>query len=324
MGEILEARRVSASLRLTSLRDRLDRATEIARNKACVYLTGSFGRGEASAFSDLDLFIVSGGDSEQPPLSKLDEILLKAELIRATRELGFPEFSDDGEYFSHYPQWVLINRLGKQDDDVRNTFTARLLLLLESRPLLGEDVYSTVIPNVINAYWRDYETRETEFIPAFLANDILRLWRSFCVNYEARTRREPDEQRAKRKLKNYKLGHSRLLTCYSALLYLLATFRLQKTVHPENAIEMTRLTPTERIEWILHQPDLADAHDVVRKLIEHYEHFLSATDRPKHELVSRILAGEELFSSQYAFGDLVFQAIEKIGQRSKFHRVLVV
>ena len=38
-----------------------------------------------------------------------------------------------------------------------------------------------------------------EFMPAFLANDILRLWRTFCVNYEARTQTEPAEKKAKRK-----------------------------------------------------------------------------------------------------------------------------
>jgi hypothetical protein len=60
--------------------------------------------------------------------------------------------------------------------------------------------------------------RCSSVVPAFLANDILRIWRTFCVNYEARTETEPAEKKAKRKLKNYKLEHSRLLTCYSALL----------------------------------------------------------------------------------------------------------
>jgi hypothetical protein len=75
--------------------------------------------------------------------------------------------------------------------------------------------YKHVIEEVIAAYWRDYDDHKNEFVPAFLANDILRLWRTFCVNYEARTSTDPPHQRAKRRLKNYKLKHSRLLTSYS-------------------------------------------------------------------------------------------------------------
>jgi hypothetical protein len=151
-------------------------------------------------------------------------------LIEATRALGIPEFSGDGRYLMHYSVQDFTKTLGTPEDDVTNTFTARLLLLLESRPLLESAVYRDVTEEVIVAYWRDYADHKTDFMPAFLANDILRLWRTFCVNYEARTARVPDREKAKGKLKNYKLKHSRLLTCYSALLYLLTVYSKQQTV----------------------------------------------------------------------------------------------
>ena len=143
-------------------------------------------------------------------------------MISATRRLKIREFSGDGEYLVHYTQHELVEALGKRHDDAKNTFTARLLLLSESRPVLGTQVYDKTIDNVVEAYWRDYEDQKNDFTPTFLANDILRLWRTFCVNYGASTSSEPAEKKAKRKLKNYKLRHSRLLTCYSALLYLLS------------------------------------------------------------------------------------------------------
>lgn len=326
MGKILDYRRNQANVRLTELQKKLTRAEEIASEKACVYITGSFGRGEASRHSDLDLFIVGKGNAAKPALGNLDEICLKAELIAMTRELSFPEFSHDGEYLVHYPQDELIKTLGKQHDDASNTFTARLLLLLESRPLIGQDVYDGVIKDVIAAYWRDYEKHKNDFVPAFLANDILRLWRTFCVNYEAGTTSEPEEKRAKRKLKNHKLRHSRLLTCYSALLYLLARYGDQKSVHPEDALEMTRLSPTERLEWLLGQQRLNRAHQKIRELLDHYERFLSETDAPENKLVSKIIAsrGKEAFSSVGELGDITFELIETIGERTNFHRVLVV
>jgi hypothetical protein len=121
---------------------------------------------------------------------------------------------------------------------------------LESYPLVEEAVHAEVINDVIAAYWRDYEERSDQFVPAFLANDILRLWRTFCVNYEVRTERRPDKKKWKRKTKNYKLKFSRLLTCYSALLYLLSIFQSNGTVHPADVINMVGLSPTQRLEAI--------------------------------------------------------------------------
>jgi predicted nucleotidyltransferase len=251
VGQLLEERRSQATDRITQLQTELKAAEKLCEGRACAYITGSVSRGEASAHSDLDLFIVSKGTLRAPDLTRLDEILIKADLIQATNKLGFPPFSGDGEYLTRHIVSELAGALGKPHDDVNNTFTARLLLLLESKPLLGKSVYDQVISDVIAAYWKDYPGRKDEFLPAFLANDILRMWRTFCVNYEARTQSIPAEKKAKRKLKNYKLKHSRLLTCYSALLFLLAVFVEKQTVRPDDVKQMVSITPTERLELLL-------------------------------------------------------------------------
>jgi hypothetical protein len=85
-------------------------------------------------------------------------------------------------------------------------------------------------------------------IELFHANDFLRPWRTFCVNYGARTSTDPPRQMAKRRLKNYKLKHGRLLTCYSGLLYLLAIYSSKETVDSLDVVAMTRLTPPQRPE----------------------------------------------------------------------------
>jgi predicted nucleotidyltransferase len=209
LSDIAKRRETSRS-RLVEVQRELTESEALATGKACVYATGSFARGEASRFSDLDLFIVGKSESPQakagqtppPPerlLKRLDEICIKAELISATRQLKIPEFSGDGEYLTFYTVRELVRSLGRPDDDATNTFTARLLLLLESTPLVEANVYTDVISEVVLPYWRDYEDHQNDFMPAFLANDILRLWRTFCVNYEARTDTDPAEKKAKRK-----------------------------------------------------------------------------------------------------------------------------
>ena len=330
MDELAD-RRSQTAARLLLLRERLETAEKLAAGKACVYATGSFGRGEANKNSDLDLFIVGLDNKNQgfegSVLNRLDEICIKADLIQTTRDLGIPEFDGDGRYLMHYSVQEFTRKLGTPDDDVTNTFTARLLLLLESRPLLEEAVYKEVTGEVIAAYWRDYEDHKSNFMPAFVANDILRMWRTFCVNYEARTQREPDDKKAKGKIKNYKLKHSRLLTCYSALLYLLAVYKRNNTVTPTDAVAMIELTPTERLEWLRHQPELEIAHESLSNLLTEYDLFLQTTGVEEDELVRRFLnknTAAEYMNRAYRFGDLMFKSLNKIGDGNKFHRLLVV
>jgi hypothetical protein len=330
MGDLLNQRRAYAARRVSELRTALDGSEQLCTGKACVYTTGSFGRGEAGDHSDLDLFIVSLATDDEPPRSKLgrlDEILIKADLIECTRNQTFPEFSGDGEYLVRHSVHQLVDSLGKRNDDAENTFTARLLLLLESQPLLGNEAYKEVTDNVIAAYWRDYTDHKGDFIPAFLANDILRLWRTLCVNYEAGTFTEPDEEKAKRKLKNFKLKHSRLLTCYSALLFLLYVYESEKTVSPGKAREMVELTPTQRLEFLLRQKSLAPVHDKLSLLIGQYESFLTASNQPKSALIAQFLdkeQGRKLLHEASRFGNLVFDVLGEMGKSSRFHRLLVV
>ena len=131
-------------------------------------------------------------------------------------------------------------------------------------------------------------------MPAFLANDILRLWRTFCVNYEARTSDVPPEKKNKRRLKNYKLKYSRMLTCYSALVYLLALHNAAGTVSPEDVRGMVARSPTERLEWLLTLEYLKDAHGVVGELLDKYSEFLGNTNEtdclPQRQTRSYLIA----------------------------------
>lgn len=332
MGEILERRRRETRERLKRFGGNLGAAAKLVDGRACVYATGSFARGEASEHSDLDLFIVGRGRIDERALPNLDEICVKADLIEMTRTHGIHDFSGDGEYLKHYTIDELVGTLGKAEDDATNTFTARLLLLLESEPLVGRDTYDFAIDQVLSAYWRDYQDHSTSFVPAFLANDVLRIWRTFCVNYEARTQTEPAERKAKRKLKNYKLKHSRLLTCYSALALLLALFKEKGTVAPSDAKDMVRQTPTERLEWLKSSASFSQSSARVDVLLEKYERFLAETEVEESVLVQRFLdrpTSQRLFKEASEFGDEMFALLDTIGRDAngtpnRFYRLLVV
>jgi len=103
--------------------------------------------------------------------------------------------------------------------------------------------------------------------------------------------------------------------------------RNREDVDPEAAVHMTGLSPTGRLEWLLTQNHLAAAHQPVRELLEHYERFLAATDYSERELVERFLnaaKSKEYSLSANELGNLTFKALELIGQRNPFHRLIVV
>jgi hypothetical protein len=333
MGKIIEERRQFSDDKFEHLRSSLVLAPEICKDRACVYATGSFGRREASEHSDIDLFIVSLSDevgegrTVRSRLSKLNEILLKAELIRVSDKLGFPPFSQDGRFLQQHTAWKLIKSTGDQSDDAENTFTARLLLLLESRPLIANDVHSRIIDDVIAKYWSEFKSHSDRFMPAYLANDVLRYWRTLCLNYEANTSEEMIKFPAKRKINNYKLKHSRMLTCYSALLVLLHVFVKNGTVIPSDVQRMVYQTPTQRIEWVAAEAKTPELVEVLQLLLERYERFLSIASQSKDELselFSNAAEALKLRGERSEFGDLVCKALYLIGRDNPFYRRLVV
>jgi predicted nucleotidyltransferase len=214
----LDERRNTTDKRFEAVEKRVATVAPLLGDFATVYATGSYGRGEASEFSDLDVFILADTDAKrQPKLEPLNLIRVQAALIDALAAERLPEFSDQGAYLQLHSMTEMIEKLGSRDDDYENLFTARMLLLLESRPLLGTPMYDRALGLVIDEYWRDYEQNAERFLPIYLTNDLIRYWKVLCLNYEAKTRNT--ENPNKRRLTNYKLKHSRLLTCYSALLY---------------------------------------------------------------------------------------------------------
>jgi hypothetical protein len=341
----IDERRAFSLSRMQEFAAQLGQAEGSYGSQCCVYATGSYGRGEASRHSDLDVFIVGltkppsdaatvGEKSHEPALSRLDQTCIMSDLVRATRALELPEFSGNGEYLKHYTDHELAKAIGAPNDDHANTFTARLLMLLESQPIFGNAVYEQAIATIIDAYYLDYDDHAESFEPVFLVNDILRLWRTFCVNYEHRTRaaaktppgtEETPDKKAKRKLKHYKLTHSRMLTCYSAIASLLETFSRKRTVSKDDIRQLVSERPLDRLAAIGQRRNVVA--DQVNAVVDHYAGFLKATDASERNLIAQFQDRE--FARQRAndarsFGQLVFNLVRSIDVESRLYQTLVV
>jgi hypothetical protein len=314
----------------------LKEAENLIVGKACVYATGSFGRLEAGERSDLDLFIVVDTQKPRGPkagrvgaLDGLDEIKLKYHLIKAVENGNIARFDGGGKYLAVHTVGDFTGNLGSPEDDAKNTFTGRLLMLLESKPLLESGIYAKAVGNVTEAYFIDYHDNKASFIPAFLINDIMRMWRTFCVNYEYyRTKGS-----VKSKVKLLKLKYSRMLTCYSAIVFLLALFVRNGSVRPSDVGQMVRLTPTQRLEAIggsafwAPSPPPPSLPSLAREALQLYSEFLELVHRT--DVSEQYVRHEkEWRSKSLQFRDKLANLIDVIahsaGEPSRLYRFILI
>lgn len=316
--------------RIDDLGLRLEAVKGLLRDEPlCIYATGSYGRLEAGEASDIDIFFLYEGHPAVQRLSNLTLIRLSACLIDATEEMGFPSFSGDGRYLDVHYLDHMEEVLGSPEDDSLNAFTARMLLLLESRPVYGAERYRRILSAVVGFYYRDFEDHSDHFRPTFLINDILRFWRTLTLNYEhdryevlQLPEDEQAEAKAKSALKNYKLKVSRLATCFSMILHLASE---KPPVPAERVLELCALTPRERFEALRGVGD-AEADRCIETLLGTYETFLEHVQRPRPELLDDF-RDEELRRAQLAeageFGERIFELLSILVPRERLRHLIV-
>lgn len=288
-----------------------------------IFAAGSYARGEASLYSDVDLFFITHQeDSEVLDNPRLREIKIMSEVIRVTEDLlKFPAPSNDGEFLKILTLDEILKHLGGRDDDYRNHFTARMLMILESIPVHGNDAYAIALEAIIDSYLRDYEDHSADFRPTFIVNDIIRFWKTLCLNYEHKRNQVENARRVKQKIRNFKLGYSRLLTCF-ATVALLSSY---KQISKEDLLVICRLTPIERLLQLSEREPLVI--DAVKQALEQYHWFLEKTAITTHELEAYFSVGnnrKEAFTHASKFGDAIYSVVNTAATQANTLRYLVV
>jgi hypothetical protein len=309
MGEI---RRAYSEQRLIDLEARLAPLfPALEEHPLCVYATGSYGRREAWSGSDIDLFFLYDGSDDTQRFPWTTFVRLSARLIDAIETMGFPPFSGDGRYLEVLYVHEMELVLGSPRDDSLNAFTARMLLLLESKLLHDQALYDRLLARIVGFYYRDYADHMDDFFPGFLINDILRFWRTLTLNYEHNRRGladltgpELDHRKAKSALKNYKLKFSRLATCFSMIANLGAEV---VPVQPETVLTLCHMAPAERFDRLRGRGKQAD--DIVTELMSLYDGFLEFSQRDE-DLVLADLADhgrrDHALDEAARYGDLIY------------------
>jgi len=218
----------------------------------------------------------------------------------------------------------MLAELGGREDDHRNYFTARMLLMLESHPLVNEEAYNHAIGKIVDAYCRDYPTHATEFRPTFLINDIIRYWKTMCLNYEHKRNRPDDDVTAKRKqqVRNFKLKFSRMLTCFGTVTALCA---LDQPHDPASIVSVLRNPPLDRL-LLVTQKD-TQFSELLTKLVDDYGWFLECTKLSTTDLTKQFENREtklEMFDRADKFGDIVFEILSRVCDRTDYMRYVVI
>lgn len=118
-----------------------------------------------------------------------------------------------------------------------------------------------------------------------------------------------------------------MLTCYSAVLYLLFVYGENKTVTISDAQKLVALTPTGRVEFVANELKGSDSAKWIDELLGKYERFLEVTSVSEDDLIQLFLDEAEarnLRNEQSDFGDLAYKVLYSIGHDNSLYRRLVI
>ncbi len=198
--------------------------------EASIVLMGSWGRSEVTGGSDDDFMILvhgpegSGGEPE----------------IGAVSEVLDHEPSDGGPFAVPVFSESLVQHIGLDPDSNQN-LTRRMLFLLESIPVTGDSVYRRVGDELLSRYFDD--SVKAYRPPRFLLNDVVRYWRTICVDFAGKEWEGPE----KWGLRNAKLRTSRKVLFAGGLLPVLACSRFEEAPMRGFLERQLLMPPTDRI-----------------------------------------------------------------------------
>ena len=297
-----------------------------------IYLTGSYGRGEAGVLSDLDPFFLHSGSSKESRLKKDVETKIFSNIAKICNNLGFPPFTDGGRYLEIHYVNDRFPEIGSIKDDYTNFLTARLLMLLEGTYIFNQVLYNRIIIRILDWYYRDYEYYKDDFMPLSLINDIIRFWKTFCINYEFQCSKRSLLHRDKgakaagiefsERNDLLKLKFSRLLTCYSMVLALAAH---GEGIKHHEMRSLVRKRPLQRLKFVAKL--LPDHISTINEMISLYEEFLLINHLDGNMRFKKLMDENnynKILESGQRFGDLIYQIIINICDNDSKRRFLIV
>lgn len=250
-------------------------------------LMGSWGRREVVDGSDDDWLLIGEPETCESEL-----------LVQLRARLGDP--GPEGIFGTYAAKRTLVTQIGL-DRDQNSNLTRRILLLLESLPLSNagyhEEARNDLLERYIDESVRDYR------VPRFLLNDLVRYWRTICVDFAGK---EQDRGDAGWGLRNAKLRTSRKLLFASGLFPVLLCGRLSRADMKPFLAQQLRATATDRVACAFLA---AGEVDVGARALGAYDRFLGMLSEPEIRARLKGLTRAEARSSS------LFRDVRELGDR---------
>lgn len=218
---------------------------------------GSWARRELTDGSDNDWAVLVRGNPEREEVAQL--------LARCRKRFGDTPPGDQAIFGVAFTGDELTTQIGLEPDTNR-VLTRRMLLLVESVTACGrlhEETREAILDAYLDRNAKDYRP------PRFLLNDLIRYWRTICVDYEGKFW-GPSPDPRKRVLRNAKLRTSRKILFAGALLPVLLCHRITRSHFEDYLLAQLRAAPTD---------NLAAAYLSVEGMEEAGGRFMLAYDR---------------------------------------------
>lgn len=329
---ILQERKSYSETKIAELKSRIEKLSSIKEYPGLtIVCAGSFARLEGSEYSDIDIFFFCNTPKKEISCPRTKELKIFGELIHLIEELDYPPFSADSKFLEIIHTDEIQYTLGSSLDDHKNHFTARMLLLLESKCLYNHDNYNEAIKTLVSWYYKDFPTHKEVFYPTFLINDIMRYWKTLLLNYEnkrslndgANSGYDITKEKIKHKIKNFKLKFSRATTCFATIAIIGS---IDEVIKEEKLIKIIEKTPMQRLEEIKEiRPEVCKEID---ELLDLYSWFIAMTGKSSDDLEQEFSDEEnrnEFFRKALHYGDKIFVLLNKVAKdKDDFIRRLVI
>lgn len=122
---------------------------------ASIIAAGSFGRLDANDKSDLDFFVVHDGTLSETTTSGYLEVVKNL-----ANSMGIQLPNKEGAFAQVNTLDALITPIGSKEDNL-SLIAQRLLILMECRPIFGNQYFGTITNKILDRYF-EHVTKEPE------------------------------------------------------------------------------------------------------------------------------------------------------------------
>lgn len=149
--------------------------------------------------------------------------------------------SAGGIFEGALPKEKLLSPIGG-DDDTNKTLTRRMLFLLEGEWIFNQSAFEELRRQLIAQYVSD--NLEDDKLALYLLNDIIRYWRTICIDFEYKT----SGGKKPRAIRLAKLRVSRMLLCFAGIVAVAEANNLTAVKKRAHLVELFAMQGIDRLE----------------------------------------------------------------------------